>query len=307
MNEELYGIGHNAPPLEELLPEETKDLRQRALDLIAMADKLVVSDEKTAGDASTLAKLIRDHAKEVDDKREERKAPFLKDGRTVDTHFNAIRHPLIGSDPKVRGGKFKEVSDKFEAYQAEKERIAAAERRRLEDLARQERARALEAERQQRLAEEAAVRAQAEADRRVREAQEAAQKSHDLAAQAEAKRLAHEVDQIRLRNESAAREAQLEAELAATKANDRADDLEKMAIEAVATQVVSSLGVKAVRRTVKEPVITDFKVALAHAVKIDRTSIEETVLTIYKRQILAKVDSLPGAEIRESKATSFRG
>lgn len=307
MTEALYGgIGHNQPPLDILLPEETQALRERAVDLVAMAEKLVVTDRESAGKAATLAKLIRDHAADVDKKRTERKEPFLTAGRTVDTHFNAIKELLVGSDAKARGAAFKLVNDKFESYQAEQDRIAAAERRRLEDLARQERLRAEAAEQAQREAAQAAQRAQEEADRRVRDAQEAARRAGDLAAQAEARRAQEAAERIRERNLAAEREAKLESDIAAETANNRAAELEKKAIETVAPTVVSSLGVRAARRMVKTPVITDFKVALAHAVKVDKATIEAAVLDVYERQVRAKVESLPGAEIKETPATTFR-
>jgi hypothetical protein len=121
------GIGHNAPPLPELLREETADLSTRTAELLGAVGRCAVSDEDTANRATTLARMIADHLKIVDNRRTERKAPILEAGRQIDGHFKTLADPLDG-------GKRKVVA-MIDAYRKDQERLAAAERARLEAAA----------------------------------------------------------------------------------------------------------------------------------------------------------------------------
>lgn len=125
------GIGHNLPPLPDLLKEETADLSSRAADLVAAAGRCHVEDEDTAGRATTLAQMISAHLKTIDGKRTERKQPILEAGRTIDAHFKALSDPLDSAKRTVVG--------LIDAYRREQERKAAEERRKLEEQARQAR------------------------------------------------------------------------------------------------------------------------------------------------------------------------
>jgi hypothetical protein len=158
-------IGHNSgtAPLEEILGEETIDLIRRRDDLIAGAGRAQISDDETAGKAVTLAKLIKEHGKRIDEDRKSRKEPFLEGGRTVDRHFQNISAPLkTAEDSVVR---------KIDDYRRQKENEAATERRRLEEEARKaaiEAQRIAEAAREQPITVEneiALQTAQEEADR----------------------------------------------------------------------------------------------------------------------------------------------
>ena len=162
-------IGANMPPLLEQLTEETKLLVQRADDLIGGASRAVVTDRDSAERATLLAGMLRDHIKLIDKAREERKLPFLRDGRIVDAHFGAIESRLATYDPKgkVIGGPLHTVVSMEDRYRRDEEAKAASERARLEEAARVERAKAA-----------AALRAQQEAEERERRAAEdAARKS----------------------------------------------------------------------------------------------------------------------------------
>lgn len=138
----------NHPPLVDQLAIETDELAQRARDLVAQADKAVCTNRDDAEKCTLLAGLIKTHLKEVDEKREARKRPFLEDGRTVDAHFNGIAGTLATVDPKKRliGGPLFKLMNLIDDYRIEQERIAAAERLRLEEEARKAREEAAAAE-----------------------------------------------------------------------------------------------------------------------------------------------------------------
>lgn len=124
----LAGIGHNNPPLHELLAEETASLRERAEALTAAAGRAFVEDGETAQRATLLAAQVKAHIKAVDAAREARKAPFLEGERTVDAHFGAIKKALDDAAAKVTA--------MINAYLQAEKRKADAERKRLEEAAR---------------------------------------------------------------------------------------------------------------------------------------------------------------------------
>lgn len=174
---EIAGIGHNNPPLDELLAEETIDLRNRAIDLVGAAERATVTDDDTAARATKLIVMIRDHAKKIEEMREQRKAPFLESGRIVDRHFTSIRSPLIGDDAKRMGGAALRVHNLVDAYRRKQEEIAAAERRRLEEEAEKVRQAAAEAARKQQEVSKPEQRMDAEIDaQRLRDAAAALEK-----------------------------------------------------------------------------------------------------------------------------------
>lgn len=125
----LSAIGHNsgAAPLTEMLPEETIDLKSRADELVAAAGRAAVTDDETAGKAVTMAKMLKEHAKKIDDTRKTRKEPFLEDGRTVDRHFQALAEPVTKAVISVVA--------LIDGYRRQKDAEAAAERRRIQDEA----------------------------------------------------------------------------------------------------------------------------------------------------------------------------
>lgn len=298
----LPGIGHNQPPLDELLRDETQALAQRTAELLAAVPRTVVTDRDSAEKATAFAGMIRSHAAKIEAAREERKRPFLEAGRTVDAHYQALRAPLIGSDPKRLGGAAAEVVAKIDAFRREEQAKADAERRRLEEEARQARERQAAAERAQREAEERARREQQEAERKVREAEAAARAASDREAQEKAARERAEADAERQRQEAAAAQRRLDAEIAAS----QAAELERQAAAVKAAPIDSGYGVKAFGRKVCRVEITDLTAAIRHARKLNEAPIREAVQSIYDRQARAGVRDLPGATVTEDTATTIR-
>lgn len=308
LDDTLPGIGHNSPPLAELLPDETAALKARADELAAAAGRAAVTNEDTAGRATLLAKMMREHLKDIAAARAARKAPYLEAGRTIDAHFAGLAGTLATQDNRGRviGGPLAAVLGMIDAYQREQEAKAAAERRRLEEEARRQREAAEAAAKAQREAEERERRAAEEAARKVREAEDAARRANDRAAmeQAERERAALAADQER--REAAAREARLQAEIDDRRRREAAEALERQAAATKAGPIDSGYGTKASRRTVPVGKIVDLKKAVAHAFKVDRAGIEEAVQKIVDRQLRAKVREFPGVEISETETTVIR-
>lgn len=296
--EDRPGIGHNQPPLTELLAEETVALKSRADDLIASAGRAKVEDDETAGRATTLAKMLAEHSKAIDKAREERKAPFLEAGRTVDRHFGALKQPV-----DVAKGQVVALLD---AYRRKKEAEAAAERRRLEEEARKAREAAEAAERERRRIEEEAARQRREAEEAQRRAEEEARRQGDAAKAAEAARAREAAARQRAEEERKADEERLAAEVEARRQRERADELAKQAAETTAAPIASEYGQKAFAKKVFKARITDLTAAIRHCRKVDEAAIREAVQKIYDRQVRAGVRELPGADVTEDSATVIR-
>src|ERR1700675_1984120 len=122
------GLGHNEPPLSEVLPEETRELSARAAMLIEQAEKSVVKDEETAQKTTLLAGMIRDHISDIDKAREVRKKPYWDAGKMVDAHFNGIAGTLATSDNrnKVIAGPLFKVMGLLDEHRRQKELAAEA-------------------------------------------------------------------------------------------------------------------------------------------------------------------------------------
>lgn len=304
LNTPARGIGDNNPPLTELLADETAELKKRSDELVAGAGRCVVTDADTAKRAVLLAGMMTDHGKKIEAAREERKRPFLEGGRTVDAHYAALKAPLVGNDPKGKlGGAAAEVVAKADAWRREEDRRVAEERRRLEDEARAAREAQEAAQRAQREAEEASRRAAAEAERRIRAAEEEARKAGDRAAEEKARRERAEADAERRRAETAAEARRIADEIDAKAETDRIAALERQAAATVAKPIDTGLGVKAFGRAVWTGKITDLKLALRHAMKVEPAAIETAVQGVLDRQVRAKVRIFPGAEISEDTTT----
>ncbi|MEW5421916.1 hypothetical protein [Amorphus sp. 3PC139-8] len=121
------GMGHNAPPLEELLADQHRSL---VGDVDAIAKRAMVLPEEISSDddLDATTNVGRDLAKlrkRIDATRKEEKEPHLEAGRTVDTFFNA------------QIGRVASILSTLEARAtAWHEKKAAAEKRRREDEAR---------------------------------------------------------------------------------------------------------------------------------------------------------------------------
>lgn len=325
-----HNIGGNHPPepLEVLrleLEAETATLAARAKEIAAAARKLlgeevgpdgvvtitakILETDDAAGKATALAKMLRDHANDIDEAREKRKKPFLEGGRVVDAYFKELYAPLVGPDPKKPAGFFARVVAMVNAYRLKKDAEAEAERKRIEAAARvareaqekaeRERLAAIEAERIQKEANDAAIAAAAVAAAAAAAAAdpEAIERAARDQAAAEAKRR---------RDEKTTQESRIAAEIASGAAAATAEKLEAIADNTVATPIDSGYGAKASGRAVPLFEIEDFAAALAHAVVIDKPSIEEALKGVIGRMMKAKVRSFPGVKFSETTQTVIR-
>lgn len=146
------GIGHNSPPLSELLREEIAPLAKRKDDLLAACERVpeTIRDEITSGRVADLIKLMIKCRQQAKKDHTARKEPFLENGRLVDSAYKAITDPLDRA--KVL------VENKLTLYQRQ---VAEDERRAREAEARRQ---AEEAKRQAMEAEAAAAKLETEAD-----------------------------------------------------------------------------------------------------------------------------------------------
>jgi hypothetical protein len=293
-------IGHNsgAAPLSELLTEETIGLATRADELVAAAGRAAVTDADTAGRATTLAKMLKEHGKRIDETRVARKEPFLEDGRMVDRHFKSIAAPVTEAADKV--------VRLIDAFRREEEAKALAEQRRLAEEARKLREAAEASERARVAAEAQAQRERDEAQRKLEQAQREAQANLDRAGREKADREAAEVRAAFDRENAAARERALQAEIDRRKAQDQADELARQAAATTAAPIASDYGFKASGRKVFTAEIVDLTAAIRHARKVDEASVREAVQKIFDRQVKAGVRDLPGATVTESSTTVIR-
>jgi hypothetical protein len=133
--------GNRAPTLAEELIEETRALAERALEMEFCADyRAEIIDDETASKAVQLIGQMKDLISEIESARVERKEPFLRDGRIVDTHFHAILTPLSGPDHKKKlEGSAGALLARVDAYRRKKEAEIEAERRRIEAEAKKQR------------------------------------------------------------------------------------------------------------------------------------------------------------------------
>ena len=141
MTEQTPGIGHNMPPIEEI--------KQRTDDLIAATDQWLekvpeIGDEEQAGRASDLLDQLRAEFKAAEKERKAEKQPHLDAGKAVDESYKPITTRLT-----VAGDAIKKLITPW----LQKKQAA-------EDAARRER-------------EEAARKAQVEADCIAAEAEKA--------------------------------------------------------------------------------------------------------------------------------------
>lgn len=137
------GIGHNRPPLRDILAESHVDLIRRVAQLNAAFDRApeTVTDDDTQGKMGDYIKSIGACIRALDTAREAEKRPFLDAGREVDGFFKQFTDAL---------GKIKAATERrVTTYLTEK---AAAERRR---RAEEERAAREAADRALALAQEA--------------------------------------------------------------------------------------------------------------------------------------------------------
>lgn len=143
-------IGHNRPPLEELIPVEFRAelLRERPDFLnkmeaaLSAVDRVEVVDDETLGRAGDLVNIYRACLKHIDATHKTVKQPYLDGGRMVDAEKNALIGPIEDAKRRVEAAGNAFTAKREAELRAERERRAAEER------AAAERAAAAERERQ---------------------------------------------------------------------------------------------------------------------------------------------------------------
>lgn len=278
------GIGSNSGAnLAEVLAEESAALASRAADLAAAVGRAAVTDEESAGKATILAKMIRDHLKAVDEAREAAKRPYLEAGRTVDAHYNGIVGTLAILDAKKKpiGGPLYDVLGMIDGYRREQERRAEIERQRLAEEARKAREEAAAAE-----------QARQDAERAAAEHAEEARRAGDREAATRA--------------EAEAAQQRLAAEIAQREASERAAELDRQREATRAAPIDTGLGVKASGRTTYQGTVVDFDKAIRWAVRLDRPAILAAVQAVVDRQVRAKNHAIPGVEVKPVTSTVIR-
>ena len=168
------GIGDNLPPLDELLREEIAPQIERDDQLIDSARSSRIACLDDAERVTTLVALIRDQERILARAHEERKAPFLRDGRLVDRTWKPEIERLLAVRTALERMLTQwQVARQNEARR-ERERLEAEQRRREEEAeqARQAAEAAKAAGTGGAIAAELdAIRAQEEADRLARQAE----------------------------------------------------------------------------------------------------------------------------------------
>ena len=164
-------IGHNKPPLEEIIPAEFRaellrerpDFLTRYEQAIEAAERAEATDEESLGRCGDLVNLYRACDKHITETHKTVKQPYLDGGRLVDAEKNSLAERLASAKRKVEGIGNAFVAKRDAERQAEAARIAAEER------AAADRAAAAERERM-RAEQEAADAIQSAATREEREA-----------------------------------------------------------------------------------------------------------------------------------------
>jgi hypothetical protein len=147
------GIGHNKPPLAEMLETELEPHHRRKEELASVAAKAVIVDDESAEKVTNLVVMIQDLEEKLDKARLERSRPY----RDAQSLINGSYNTLINALTIIRQGTEKNggLRGLLTAWSRKKEEAAAAERNR---LAAEEAAKRAEADRAQ--AEAAANAAQ---------------------------------------------------------------------------------------------------------------------------------------------------
>lgn len=171
-------IGHNKPPVEEeakaafreALLTGRPDFEAKLDQFASAADRAKVTDDETYGRAGEFIKHLRAARKHVESAHVAAKQPYLTAGRVVDAEKNALIARLDTAAAKVQPQMNAWAAKKEAEARAERERIAAEQRRLAEQAAAAERER-IAAERE---AKEAARAATNEAERAAAEERRAA-------------------------------------------------------------------------------------------------------------------------------------
>ena len=137
------GIGHNRPPLEELIPQEFREelLRERPDFLLVMdryvdaADRAEATDDETLGKCGDLVKGYRACISHITETHKVVKEPYLKGGRLVDAEKSALLEKVEAAKRKVEGIGNDFVAKRDAERRAEQARIEAEQREAAEKAA----------------------------------------------------------------------------------------------------------------------------------------------------------------------------
>jgi hypothetical protein len=180
------GMGHNRPPLEELIPAEFRaELLRERPEFLTKFDQLVEAaaraqaiDEETLGRCGDLVNAYRALIKHISETHKAVKEPHLLAGRLVDAEKNALIDLVETAKRKVEAIGNTYIAAREAKRRAEEERIAAEQRAAAAKAAAAERAR-IEAEQEAAAAAANAKNAEEreEADRRAAAAREAVEEA----------------------------------------------------------------------------------------------------------------------------------
>lgn len=138
------GIGHNNPPLAEIVPRtfrdtllaEHPDFMQRLDDSIQAASRATVENDEQLGNAGDLINIYRALDKHICATHKDVKAPYLEGGKLVDAEKNALIARITPARTQVQT-----LMDRYAAAKLEAEREArkeeAEQRAKLEAIARE--------------------------------------------------------------------------------------------------------------------------------------------------------------------------
>lgn len=142
-------MGHNRPPLDELIPAEFRsellrerpDFLERFDQAVGAAERAEAVDDETLGRCGDLVKLYRACDSHISSTHKAVKQPHLDAGRLVDAEKNTLIERLSAAKRRVEGIADTFVAKREAAARAERERIAAEERAAAERAAAAERER----------------------------------------------------------------------------------------------------------------------------------------------------------------------
>lgn len=267
-------LGHNGPPLEELIAMEFRealltdrpDFLSRMEAAIAAVDRADVNDDETLGKAGDLDKILRACEAHIDETHKTVKQPYLDRGRAVDAEKKGLTAKLSDARYALRDRMNNFMARREAARRAEEARKAA----------------------EQRAAAEAAARADAERER----AEQAARKAAE-----DAERARQAGDEAAA---EAAREAERQAEAAAREAEQR---MEQNALAAaVATPknepIRSDAGATVSGRKVWQSQVLDYEIAFIHV--SDNPKVREAVEKAIAGLVKAGKRSIEGVRIWEA-------
>lgn len=280
-------IGHNKPPLSELIPLEFRetllaerpDFLTRMRDLVDAANRARADDDETLGRCGNLVKAYRECIKHIDATHTAVKQPYLEGSRLVDAEKNALIFDINEAKAKVEGVGNAFVAKRQAAEDAERARIAA----------------------EQRAAAEASAAAERERERVEQEAIVAA-----AAAEAAARKAAQDGDVEAAVDAEIARQVALDI---ATAANDAAEQAMAAAalapaMPAKAEPVRSDEGATISGKQDWKSEVTDYTVAFIHVE--DHPKVREAIDKAIAQQVKAGKRTLPGVRIWPVAKANFR-